>query len=147
MSHPSELRIFLKDGSESKSGKSATEEYREVVSFGDSMEERTAVQIVSEQLSAIPKSVMFLTSPTPIQLLGQLAMLTSQMNFVCNHAESLDLEMNPHQAQKCADAFLGRKNRKSLGIQRRTQVHNTSRIRYDRSEANNVVLVTTKESA
>ena len=135
---------FLKDESELEQGKSNTEEYREVISFGDSMEERTAVQIVSEQLSAIPKSVMFLTSPTPTQLLGQLAMLTSQMNFVCNHADSLDLEMSAHQAQKCVDAFLGRKNRKSLINPRRTQVHNTSRIRYGRPEDNNVVLVTDK---
>jgi len=138
---------FMNDGSQSKPGKSTTEEYREVVSFGDSMEERTAVQIVSEQLSAIPKSVMFLTSPTPTQLLGQLAMLTSQMNFVCNHADSLDLEISPHQAQKCAEAFLNRKNRKSLGIQRRTQVHNTSRIRYGRTESNNVDFVTANDSA
>ena len=33
-----------------------------------------------------------------------------QMNLVCNHADSLDLEISAHQAQKCADAFLGRKN-------------------------------------
>jgi len=135
------------NGLESKTEKSDPEQIREVVSFGDSMEERTAVQIVSEQLSAIPKSVMFLTSPTPTQLLGQLAMLTSQMKYVCNHTDSLDLEMSPHQALKCAEAFLGRKNRKSLGVKRRTQVHNTSRIRYDRSDVNNSVLVNGNDCA
>mmetsp|Transcript_3359 Transcript_3359/g.3766 ORF Transcript_3359/g.3766 Transcript_3359/m.3766 type:complete len:320 (-) Transcript_3359:40-999(-) len=137
----------LNDGSESKTDQAPIGQCREVVSFGDSMEERTAVQIVSEQLSAIPKSVMFLTSPTPTQLLGQLSMLTSQMNYVCNHTDSLDLEMSPDQAQKCAEAFLGRKNRKALGVQRRAQVHDSSRIRYDRSDVNNMVLVSPTESS
>jgi len=80
------------------------------------MEEYTAVQINTEQLSAIPKSVMFLTSPTPTQLLGQLSMLASQMNYVCNHTDSLDMEMSADQSQKCAEAFLGQKDCKASGV-------------------------------
>mmetsp|Transcript_1741 Transcript_1741/g.2406 ORF Transcript_1741/g.2406 Transcript_1741/m.2406 type:complete len:279 (-) Transcript_1741:286-1122(-) len=73
---------------------------REVISFGDSMEERTAVKIVSGQLSAVPKSVMFIGSPTPMQLVGQLTMLTRHMKFVCENETSLDLEISPQQAKK-----------------------------------------------
>uniref|UniRef100_A0A7S0GD80 Uncharacterized protein n=1 Tax=Proboscia inermis TaxID=420281 RepID=A0A7S0GD80_9STRA len=79
---------------------------REVISFGDSMEERTAVKIISSQLEATPKSVMFISNPTPIQLIGQLTMLTSHMSFVCEHDKCLDLEISPHQAQKTAETFL-----------------------------------------
>ena len=79
---------------------------REIISFGDSMEERTAVQIVAGQLSSVPKSVMFLTSPTPVELIGQLKMLTSSMSYVCDHRSSLDLEISSKQALKCAEAHL-----------------------------------------
>lgn len=81
---------------------------REIISFGDSMEERTAVKIVSGQLESMSKSVMFLTSPTPLQLIGQLTMLTGHMKFVCHHETTLDLEISPQQAQKCAESVLAR---------------------------------------
>lgn len=81
---------------------------KEIISFGDSMEERTAVRIVSEQLAATPKSVMFIQTPTPVQLIGQLQMLTSHMSFVCNHATSLDLEISPEQAESCAASYMKR---------------------------------------
>lgn len=81
---------------------------REVISFGDSMEERTAVRIVSEQLCAIPKSVMFLQSPTPVQIIGQLLMLTEHMKYVCDHETSLDLEISLEQAERCASQFIKR---------------------------------------
>jgi hypothetical protein len=68
---------------------------REIISFGDSMEERTAVRIVSGQLSAVPKSIMFISSPSPLQLIGQLNMVTLHMKFVCEHESSLDLEISP----------------------------------------------------
>ena len=87
---------------------------REIISFGDSMEERTAVKIVSGQLSSLPKSVMFITSPTPVQLIGQLTMLTGHMHFVCEHGSSLDLEISPDQAHKCAETFLEQHHDKSL---------------------------------
>jgi hypothetical protein len=79
---------------------------REIISFGDSMEERTAVKIVSGQLSAVPKSVMFISAPSPLQIIGQLNMVTSHMKFVCEHVASLDLEISPHQAQRCAESYL-----------------------------------------
>jgi len=79
---------------------------REVISFGDSIEERTAVKIVSGQMSATAKSVMFLSSPSPEQLIGQLSMLTAHMRYVCEHPNSLDLEISPEQAEKCAVTIL-----------------------------------------
>ena len=88
---------------------------REVISFGDSIEERTAVKIVSDQLDALPKSVKFLNNPTPVQIIGQLTMLTHHMNFVCEHADDLDLEISKEQSEKCASGYLARK-----GLKRRT---------------------------
>jgi hypothetical protein len=87
---------------------SSCEEYgmREIISLGDSMEERTAVRIVAEQLQAQPKSVMFLSLPTPLQILGQLHMLHQHMKFVCTHPHSLDLEISPEQASRCAETYL-----------------------------------------
>jgi hypothetical protein len=79
---------------------------REVISFGDSIEERTAVKIVSDQLDALPKSVKFIHSPTPVQIIGQLTMLTHHMKFVCEHVEELDLEITARQAEKCANGYL-----------------------------------------
>lgn len=83
---------------------------REIVSFGDSMEERTAVRIVSNQLCAIPKSVMFLPSPSPLQIIGQLLMLTDYMKYVCDSETSLDLEISLDQAERCASRYMRRRN-------------------------------------
>jgi hypothetical protein len=82
---------------------------REIISFGDSMEERTAVKIVSDQLSALPKSVMFVSNPNPSQIIGQLTMLTHHMNFVCEHSQDLDLEITTKQADKCAQHYLSKR--------------------------------------
>lgn len=79
---------------------------REIISFGDGMEERTAVRIVSEQLASIPKSVMFLQSPTPVQIIGQLVMLTNHMKYVCQHETNLDLEISEEQADSCAERYI-----------------------------------------
>lgn len=84
---------------------------REVISFGDSMEERTAVKIVSTQLKALPKSVMFLSSPSPEQLIGQLVMLTGHMKYICDYSSDLDLEISPHQAEKMAESVLNKRSR------------------------------------
>jgi hypothetical protein len=92
----------------SDSGSEASTSPREIVSFGDSMEERTAVRIVAEQLSATPKSVMFVASPTPMQIIGQLNMLSSHMKYVCDHATSLDLEISEEQAERNASSYLKR---------------------------------------
>ena len=72
------------------------------------MEERTAVKIVSDQLSSTPKSVMFLSNPTPTQIIGQLTMLTHHMGFVCDNARDLDLEISLKQAEKCAQSYLSK---------------------------------------
>lgn len=87
---------------------------REVISFGDSMEERTAVKIVSDQLNARPKSVMFISNPTPSQIIGQLTMLTHHMNFVCQHGQELDLEITHKQADKCAQHYLAKQEKPSI---------------------------------
>lgn len=83
---------------------------REIISFGDGMEERTAVRIVGEQLNATPKSVMFLQSPTPVQVIGQLLMLTNHMTYVCHHETALDLEISLDQAEGCASRYFKRHN-------------------------------------
>lgn len=89
---------------------------KEVISFGDSMEERTAVRIVADQLNATPKSVMFINSPSPIQLIGQLNMLTSNMEFVCCQNGYLDVEISPRQAIKVAEEFLYSKDKTNLSF-------------------------------
>jgi len=81
---------------------------RQVISIGDGMEERTAVRIISEQLTALPKSVMFITAPTPLQLLGQLNMVTKHMKYICEHTSSMDLEISPNQAQRGAEKYMDR---------------------------------------
>jgi hypothetical protein len=72
------------------------------------MEERTSVGIVARQLSAVPKSVMFVQSPSPVQIIGQLQMLTQHMKFVCEHKTSLDLEISMEQAQRFAESYVRR---------------------------------------
>lgn len=85
---------------------------REILSFGDSMEERTAVKIVAEQLAATPKSVMFVQSPTPTQIIGQLEIVTGHMKFLCTNNAELDLEISRNQADRSADSFMRRSRRK-----------------------------------
>jgi hypothetical protein len=77
----------------------------EIISFGDSMEERTAVRIVSDQLDTTPKSVMFVQSPNPYQIVGQLRLLTNHMDYVCNNGSTLDLEITLEQAIDSAKAY------------------------------------------
>lgn len=90
------------------SSSSEDSQQRQIISFGDSIEERTAVRIVADQLSAIPKSVMFIPTPSPADIVGQLHMLTSHMKYVCEHADSLDLEISPEQAGLCAENYMKR---------------------------------------
>lgn len=94
------------DDSTLESVSSSSTKSKEIISFGDSMEERTAVRIVSGQMAAVPKSVMFIQSPSPFEILGQLNMLTSHMKYVCNHESSLDLQISSEQAKQCAEAYL-----------------------------------------
>jgi hypothetical protein len=87
-------------------------ERREILSFGDSMEERTAVRIVAEQLTATSKSVMFVQSPTPTQIIGQLEIVTGYMRFLGTQTNELDLEISRNQADKAADSFMRRSRHK-----------------------------------
>ncbi|KAL3943825.1 MAG: hypothetical protein SGBAC_002118 [Bacillariaceae sp.] len=82
------------------------EDRRQIISFGDSSEERTAVNIVSGQLDAVPKSVMFMNSPSPAQIIGQLHMLTHHMDYVCDGKSSLDLQISAEQADRFAETYL-----------------------------------------
>ena len=84
----------------------AEPEQREIVSFGDSNEERTAVKIVSEQLDARSKSVKFLPGPTLLQVIGQLYMLTNHMQFVFDSTKALDMHITQQQADQCAETYL-----------------------------------------
>jgi hypothetical protein len=76
------------------------------------MEERTAVRIVSDQLDSTPKSVMFLPSPTPLQIIGQLYMLTSHMHYICEHPTGMDLEISQEQADRSSDVYVKKWNKK-----------------------------------
>ena len=90
--------VLTDDSSDSSSSDCTVKTRKEVVSFGDSMEERTAVKIVANQLDAHPKSIMFLSLPNPAQIIGQLAMLTEHMQFVNDHELDLDIEISTDQA-------------------------------------------------
>jgi hypothetical protein len=98
--------------SEDSFDSSSKSDKREIISFGDSMEERTAVRIVADQLDSIPKSVMFISSPSPLQIIGQLYMISNHMHYICEHSTSLDLEISHEQAQKFSDSYIKRWNRK-----------------------------------
>jgi len=64
---------------------------REMISFGDSNEERTAVKIAASQLGAQSKSVKFVDLPTPEQLAKQVETVTGWLTWVVGHASELDL--------------------------------------------------------
>ena len=87
-------------------------DHREIFSFGDSMEERTAVRIVADQLSSTPKSVMFVQSPTPTQIIGQLEIVSNHMKFLGSHVNELDLEISRNQADRSADSYMRRVHKK-----------------------------------
>lgn len=82
---------------------------REIFSFGDSMEERTATIIVSEQLGARPKSVMLVSCPTPLEIIGQLHMLTKHMHFLCESRKRFDLRISTEQATRFANSYMERR--------------------------------------
>jgi hypothetical protein len=88
------------------------------------MEERTAVRIVADQLSAVPKSVMFIQAPTPLQIIGQLEMLSAHMKYICNHRSNLDLEISPQQAERSAELYMKRSRATALSSTATTASHN-----------------------
>lgn len=79
---------------------------RQIISFGDSNEERMAVSIVSGQLDAVPKSIKFMASPSLLQIIGQLHLLTNHMQFVCESKKSLDMHITKDQADQYARRYL-----------------------------------------
>ena len=83
---------------------------RQIISFGDSNEERMAVSIVSGQLDALPKSIKFMPSPSLLQIIGQLHLLTNHMQFVCDSTKSLDMHITREQADQYADNYLRDQN-------------------------------------
>ena len=64
---------------------------REIISFGDSNEERTAVKIASGQLGAVAKSVKFVDMPTPEQLCKQVETVCGWLKWVVDGEAELDL--------------------------------------------------------
>jgi hypothetical protein len=70
------------------------QETHEIISFGDSLDEHTALTIVASQLDAIPKSITFLSSPSPLEIIGQHMMVTQHMEYICCHPWSLDFELS-----------------------------------------------------
>lgn len=70
---------------------------RQIISFGDSNEERTAVKIAAGQLEAVSKSIKFVDLPTPDQLCKQIETVTGWLTWVCDHTAELDLMMKPSE--------------------------------------------------
>lgn len=58
---------------------------KNVMSFGDSMEERTAVKIAAGQLRSRAKSVKFLDAPNPRQLHQQIEVVTNCLEWIWRH--------------------------------------------------------------
>lgn len=66
-----------------------------VVSIGDSSHEREALFRIGKKYKDITtKSVKFMDSPTVLQLIKQLNILTNSLMFISNHSGKLDLMMN-----------------------------------------------------
>lgn len=70
---------------------------RNVMSFGDSIEERTAVKIASGQLHSRAKSVKFLDQPSPRQLQHQIEVVTNCLEWIWRHNGDLDVVLTLEQ--------------------------------------------------
>jgi hypothetical protein len=79
------------EGSSATPRGQAQAQRREIISFGDSNEERTAVKIAAGQLGAVAKSVKFVDLPTPEQLVKQVETVCGWLAWVCGHDQELDL--------------------------------------------------------
>lgn len=66
------------------------EAVREIISIGDSNEERTAVKIAAGQLDATSKSIKFVDSPDPEQLCKQVETICSWLEWLCGYRSELD---------------------------------------------------------
>jgi hypothetical protein len=76
---------------DSASSPSGQPHKREIISFGDSNEERTAVKIAAGQLNAVAKSVKFVDLPSPEELSKQVETVCGWLDWICNHDQELDL--------------------------------------------------------
>lgn len=79
---------------------------REMISFGDSNEERTAVKIAAGQLGAQSKSVKFVDLPTPEQLAKQVETVTGWLTWVVGHGSELDLMLKASDLTTVEDPTL-----------------------------------------
>mmetsp|Transcript_44804 Transcript_44804/g.87789 ORF Transcript_44804/g.87789 Transcript_44804/m.87789 type:complete len:279 (+) Transcript_44804:67-903(+) len=100
----------------STSSTSSKRRRREIISFGDSMDERTAVKIVASKLDALSKSVKFIQHPSPVQIIGQLSIVNSQLNYICGNEKDIDVEISKPHAQKTAESILNKCSNRSDNI-------------------------------
>jgi hypothetical protein len=73
---------------------------RNILSFGDSMEERTAVKIAAGQLQSRAKSIKFLDAPSPRQLHQQIEVVTDCLEWIWRHNGDLDVVLTLEQDQQ-----------------------------------------------
>lgn len=66
---------------------------RNILSFGDSVHERSAVHKVTQNMGAgtLTKSVKFVERPNVEQLKRQVDLVASCFHEICRHADCLDL--------------------------------------------------------
>lgn len=64
---------------------------RNILSFGDSQEERTAVKIAAGQLQSKAKSVKFVDTPSPKQLHQQMEVVHKCLEWICRYHGDLDV--------------------------------------------------------
>jgi hypothetical protein len=64
---------------------------KNIISFGDSKQERSALFKVAQNLKALPKSIKFVERPTIDQLQRQLDLVGSCLFEICKKTETLDL--------------------------------------------------------
>ncbi|GAB5029505.1 protein kinase [Nannochloropsis oceanica] len=73
---------------------------KNILSFGDSMEERTAVKIAAGQLQSRAKSIKFLDAPSPRQLHQQIEVVTDCLEWIWRHNGDLDVVLTLEQEQQ-----------------------------------------------
>jgi len=115
-------------GYSASSPSSSERRRREIISFGDSTDERTAVQIAASQLSASSKSVKFIKYPSPIEIMGQLSIISSVLNYICGNLKDMDVEISQPHVHKTANSILNhRSNRNANRDALKTKSHNVLR--------------------
>lgn len=64
---------------------------KNIISFGDSLEERTALKIVAGQLDSVSKSVKLIDLPSPDLLCLQISFFTECISWISSHTSHLDI--------------------------------------------------------